>query len=895
MKKIFKLKAMLSIAGIIAIAVVIGFSMTACEDGDDALSPPVHNHVWGDWKVTTAATCIAKGEQTRVCTLDAAHKETREIPIDTEAHDWELLEGTAPTCTEDGNGKEKCKICKREKNGVLSAIGHDWDIWVQTRAPTETSDGQEERTCKHDAAHKEINAIAALNHTHDWGNWSVITTATCTAQGERIRVCQLNAEHKDIEEIAIDQNAHNYQWQVTTTATYLAEGEEAEICLHNPSHKGNTHPIPQIPFTSIEDLKICLTSQPDNTAANPYKIKLNVGDLGDRYIDNNPYYYGVENTGSLGYLLKNNNNKKVFLDLSGSTFTSIGYAAFFDCTSLTSVVIPNSVTSIGDAAFSNCTGLTSVVIPNSVTSIGDYAFSNCTGLTSVTIPKSVTNIGGGLFVACTSLTAINVDAGNSTFSSQDGVLYNKAKTTLIAYPAGKTGNTFTIPNSVTSIGDAAFSNCTRLTSVTIPNSVTSIGYGAFDGCTSLTSVTIPNSVTSIGNFAFDGCTSLTSVTIGNGVTSIGYGAFYGCTSLTSVTIPNSVTSIGGGAFERCTSLASVTIGNGVTSIEYRAFSGCTGLTSVTIGSGVTSIEWWRTFYDCTSLAAINVDAGNSTFSSQDGILYNKAKTAIVFVPKKITGTINIPNSITSIKNSAFVDCTKITAINIGTVTSVTVINSDDTTYSNVGIISAIYSHGLTSLTAINIDAANTEYSSVDGVVYNKNKTTLIRYPEGKTGSTFTIPAGVTSIESGAFSDCTRLTAINVDSGNSAYISDNGVLYNKTKTTLVAYPAGKTGNTFTIPNSVTTIERRAFWGCTGLTSITIPNSVTVIGWNAFWDCKNLTSVTFATGSNIADANFGDYNFPEGSEGYGGNTLKDAYSTGKAGTYTRPVDGDTWSKR
>ena len=224
--------------------------------------------------------------------------------------------------------------------------------------------------------------------------------------------------------------------------------------------------------------------------------------------------------------------------------TSIGYKAFDDCTSLTSVTIPDSVTSIGYKAFDDCTSLTSVTIPDSVTSIGDSAFSGCTSLTSVTIPDSVTSIGDSAFSGCTSLTSV------------------------------------TIPDSVTSIGDWAFSYCTSLTSVTLPDSVTRIGERAFYYCTSLTSVTIPDSVTSIGEFAFSGCTSLTSVTIPDSVTSIGNGAFKGCTSLTSVTIPGSVTRIGVGAFASCTSLTSVTIPDSVTRIGKQAFDYCTSLTDV---------------------------------------------------------------------------------------------------------------------------------------------------------------------------------------------------------------------------------------------------------------------------------------------------------------------------
>ena len=345
------------------------------------------------------------------------------------------------------------------------------------------------------------------------------------------------------------------------------------------------------------------------------------------------------------------------------------------------------VTSIEIWAFNSCTGLTSITIPNSVTSIGNGAFEYCTGLTSITIPNSVTSIGDRAFNSCTGLTSINVASGNNYYSDNNGVLFNKKKTELIRYPEGKSQTSYTIPNSVTSIGDGAFRDCTGLTSITIPNSVTSIGDGAFEYCTGLTSITIPNSVTSIGSYAFDGCTGLTSITIPNSVTSIGSYAFNSCTGLTSITIPNSVTSIGNGAFEYCT-----------------------GLTS------------------------INVASGNNYYSDNNGVLFNKKKTELIRYPEgKSQTSYTIPNSVTSIEYSAFRNCT-----------------------------------GLTSIT---------------------------------------IPNSVTSIGEGAFAGCTGLTSI------------------------------------TIPNSVISIGDLAFYDCTGLTSITIPNSVISIGDLAFYDCTSLRTAHY----------------------------------------------------
>ena len=293
--------------------------------------------------------------------------------------------------------------------------------------------------------------------------------------------------------------------------------------------------------------------------------------------------------------------------------TSIGDRAFASCDVLASVIIPDSVTSIGDFAFSGCTSLTSVTIPDSVTSIGERAFQLCSSLTSVTIPDSVTAIGDCAFRDCSALTAIDVDEKNPSYSSLEGVLFNKEQTILIQYPVTKSG-AYTIPDGVTIIEDDAFYNCRSLTSVTIPDGVKEIGEQAFMYCTSLTSVTIGDGVTAIGFAAFLGC-HLESVTIPDSVEGIGMDAFLFCHWLTAIevdennpkyssvdgvlfnkeqttlikypggksndyTIPDSVTSIGNYAFSACNSLKSVTIPNSVTTIGNQAFANCKSLTDI---------------------------------------------------------------------------------------------------------------------------------------------------------------------------------------------------------------------------------------------------------------------------------------------------------------------------
>ncbi|MCM8871753.1 MAG: leucine-rich repeat domain-containing protein [Paludibacteraceae bacterium] len=417
-----------------------------------------------------------------------------------------------------------------------------------------------------------------------------------------------------------------------------------------------------------------------------------------------------------------------------------------------------------------------VVINNGVTSVGTYAFRDCTGLTSVTIPNNVTRIGSSAFWGCTGLTSINVAEDNLNYASIDGILYSKDKKTLIMYPQGKTGS-ITIPNSVTSIGAGAFGGCTGLTSVTIPNSVTEIGGSAFYNCTGLTSITIGNGVTSVGEEAFYGCDNIETADINS---QAALNAIYFKDKLTSIILGDGVTSIRNYAFEDCTGLTSVTINNGVTSIGREAFRGCTGLTSITIGNDVTSIGG-EAFRGCTGLT-----------------------------------NITIGNDVTSIGYQAFYGCTGLT--------SVTIPNS-------VTSIGTYPFYGCTGLTSINVAEDNLNYASIDGVLYSKDKKTLIMYPQGKTGS-FTIPNSVTSIGERAFYNCTGLTSITIPNsvtsiGNYAFSACTGL------------------TSITIPNSVTSIGERAFYNCTGLTSVETPNSVTSVGKEAFSGCDNIETADISS--------------------------------------------------
>ena len=332
--------------------------------------------------------------------------------------------------------------------------------------------------------------------------------------------------------------------------------------------------------------------------------------------------------------------------------TSIGDYAFYNCRSLTSITIPDSVTSIGDYAFSGCSSLTSITIPDSVTSIGDYAFGNCRSLTSIIIPDGVTSIGSSAFENCSSLTSITLPfIGNEkdgTENTHFGYIFGAGSYQDSSKYVPESLKTVIITNGE-SIGESAFYNCSSLTSITIPDSVTSIGEYAFGNCSSLTSIAIPDGVTSIEYSAFGNCSSLTSITIPDGVTSIGGWAFYNCSSLTNITIPDSVTSIRENAFYYCSSLTSITIPDSVTSIRESAFCNCRSLESVTIGNGVTSIGRF-VFDGCSSLTSIAIPDGVTS------IEYS------AFGNCRSLTSIAIPDGVTSIEDSAFEGCSLLTDI-----------------------------------------------------------------------------------------------------------------------------------------------------------------------------------------------------------------------------------------
>ena len=404
-----------------------------------------------------------------------------------------------------------------------------------------------------------------------------------------------------------------------------------------------------------------------------------------------------------------------------------------------------------------------------MTSIGDDAFRGCSGLKSITIPESVTSIDGRAFYNCSGLTSITVASGNTKYDSRDNcnaIIETATNTLLIGCKAS------IIPESVTSIGDYAFSVCSSLTSITIPNSVTSIGDDAFYGCSGLTSVTIGNGVRSIGEYAFSGCSGLTSVTINsNAILSKNYSwdnnlkIIFG-EQVKEYNIGNGVTSIGDEAFRDCSGLTSVTIGNGVTSIGWSAFEGCSGLTSVTIGNSVKSIGWFA-FRDCSGLKR----AEFTSIENLCKILFNGSESNPISYAKHLyingeeVKDVMIPNNVSSL-NYTFCGCSALTSVTI----------PDGVTSIGGGAF-----YGCSGLTSVTIP--NSVTSIGESAFWDCSGLTSI-----------TIPESVTSISYSAFAYCSGLTSVtclaenvpNTDNYAFEYVPQSTAILYVPETSLNAY-------------------------------------------------------------------------------------------------------------
>lgn len=575
-----------------------------------------------------------------------------------------------------------------------------------------------------------------------------------------------------------------------------------------------------------------------------------------------------------------------------SSVTSIGYSAFYNCPKLTEISLPSSIRSIEDSAFAECTSLTSITIPNRLSKIAGYtfygcsslsevnfqstsqffrgvttiesgAFGSCTSLTSITLPAYLSNLSGEAFSGCSSLTEINFASGARYYSSQDGVVFNTGKTTLVCCPSGKIGS-YTVPSSVTVIGDCAFVQCALLEEIILPEGLTEIGDSAFRGCLELKEIHIPEGVTTIGRDVFTCCYALEEITLPAGITVIPESAFFYCTALKSVKLPDGVTSIGDCAFQSCSSLEEINIPDGVEYIGMYAFASCSSLEEIYIPASVTEIDP-SAFENCS--AQLILDPANTEYVIVDDVVFNKQMTELIRCSGSKTGYYTIPSSVTSINRSAFIYCANLNGITIpegiDTLTYGMFEGCSSLEYvtlpASISIIESRVFAGCYSLKRIDVASDNPYYISVDGVLFNLTMTNLVKYPCGRKGS-YVIPDGVEVLSENSFSDAIYLTDI------------------------------------TMPDSLGSIGDSAFSGCTNLKSVKIPDSVYSVGFLAFNSCCSLQSAIISENvKNVAAYAFNDcvnlqhINIPASTRNIGNKAFKncpaltDIYYNG---------DGDSW---
>ena len=661
------------------------------------------------------------------------------------------------------------------------------------------------------------------------------------------------------------------------------------------------------------------------------------------------------------------------LTISGTgemTNYSLDDVAPWEANEVKAVIIEDGVTSIGDFAFNKCIELSNITLSDSVTTIGEQAFRNCRRLTQVTISKKVTSIGDRAFLGCQKLTSVDVDYDNQYYSSTDGILFNKDKTTLILFPNAKSVQEYSVPEEVTHIADRAFYGC-QMNKITIGQSVESIGLKAFGGnivtididsnntyYSSLdgnlfnkdktllirysagktaTTYTVPNSVTTVGEYAFFDSIYLESVVFGKNVEIIEESIFENCEALTSVTIYEKIAQISNWAFSECPQLKivnyngtvaqfnkikiekyntpllvadicymndtildsgtcgdtvkwvlnkdglltirgkgpmynysayadvpwyplhkniiSIDILNGVESIGDRAFQECANIESVSISESVKSIGM-KAFMNCKKLENVIIPDGVTT-------LDNRAFAQCYSLTEVIIG-----NGIISIGDWCFMACEKLEEIKIGN--SVQSIGegafescsiAEITLPASVNSISGAFYY-CNSLEKITVEEDNQYFCSVNGVLYDKEMTTLIKYPQIKKETEYVIPNGIETIETGALEYCNNLTkiifpksakniksidhckklqSIEVDESNEWLCSEDGVLFNKGKTILIHYPENKEETQYIIPKTVTEISG-AFRSCQNLKEVTISENVEKISNSAFYVCVALECIT-----------------------------------------------------
>ena len=472
------------------------------------------------------------------------------------------------------------------------------------------------------------------------------------------------------------------------------------------------------------------------------------------------------------------------------SLNSIGAHAFYHCESLQQITLPDSVSNIGDEAFSCCKSLQKINLPDSLNSIGDEAFSYCKNLQQITLPDSLTSIGSMVFSGCDN---ISIRSDSSRFIVKQDLLIDRREHRLISY-IGK-DEIITIPDTITSIGDFAFSDCEDLQQITLPDLLTSIGAHAFYHCESLQQITLPDSVTTIGDDAFSGCKNLQQITLPDSLTSIGNSAFSSCKNLQQITLPDSLTSIGDEVFSYCKNLQQITLPDSITSIGNSAFSSCRNLQQITLPDSITSIGDYA-FSDCENLRQITLP--NSLTSIGDYAFY------ICESLQEIT----LPDSVTNIGDEAFSKCTSLQKVNLPK------------------SLTSIGSKVFLECDHISLKSDSSRFIVEQDLLIDMREHRLISCV-GK-NKIITIPDSVTSIGDYAFYFCKSLQKINLPNS-------------LTRIGTCAFCCCFSLQEITLPDSITDIGDGAFVSCYNLKNIAFPNTSTNIGDEVLASCESLKTI------------------------------------------------------
>jgi len=460
--------------------------------------------------------------------------------IGTDSHEYQWVVDSEPNCGNEGIKHEECSVCqgKNSENTIIPATGnHTYDYVCDSVCNVCEQSREVYNHIYDNACDADCNRCGAVREAH------IYVENVCTVCGrvnydaiftyrEIEGEIEITGYKGEPEELVIPEEIDGKPVvRIGGYAFYNCESLKSVTIPKNIKSMGNSafYNCNNLNKVNITDLAAWCNVEFEYSFANPLYCARNLY-LNNVLVTDLVIPEGVTSIGNYAFT-ECRNIQSVTIP---NGVTCIGDWAFYNLGDLESITVPEGVTSIGDFAFSNCHKLKSVILPDSVESIGGSAFGHCQSLESIRIPKGVTSIGVSIFYNCKNLIYITVDSSNSNFSSVDGILFNKNKTKLLKYPTAKSDISYTIPDSVITIEDDAFSYCENLENITIPFGVTSIGKDAFYLCYNLTSVVIPYSVTSIGDNAFCGCNGLISITIPASVINIDNSAFFLCSNLETV-------------------------------------------------------------------------------------------------------------------------------------------------------------------------------------------------------------------------------------------------------------------------------------------------------------------------------------------------------------------------